>query len=189
MTFETIKRSEVLKTLREAKNVKNQKKILCDMLYCSPAELEELIKQLESERKAPHKWTSRESEELIYMYNAGKSTEEICLKFGVEKKQTIYDKIKRLKKEGKILSRKPKKDFKNTEEIKMNNEDIEVTSKAKESQNGETTSKDDDIMKMYRKTISRQSEMFVACNEVLRTSLELIDKLYKYITVINGQSN
>ena len=85
MTFETIKRDEILGILREAKNVKEQKKILCDMLYCTSAELEKLIAELESEKKAWHKWTERENEELIYMYNSGMETGKICERFGFEK--------------------------------------------------------------------------------------------------------
>lgn len=51
MHFKTIKRDEVLVNLEQAKNKKEQKKILCDLLECKPEELDELIKKLENERE------------------------------------------------------------------------------------------------------------------------------------------
>ena len=52
MHFKTIKRDEVLVLLEQAKNKKEQEKILCDLLECKPEELEKLIKELEGERAA-----------------------------------------------------------------------------------------------------------------------------------------
>lgn len=52
MHFKTIKRDEDLPMLDQAKNKKEQKKALCDLLDCKPAELETLILELEGERAA-----------------------------------------------------------------------------------------------------------------------------------------
>lgn len=52
MHFKTIKRDEVLPMLEQAKDKKEQKKALCDLLDCKPAELETLILELEGERAA-----------------------------------------------------------------------------------------------------------------------------------------
>lgn len=61
MHFKTIKRDEVFVLLEQAKNKKEQEKILCDLLECKPEELEKLIKELEGERAA-HK--AKEKEEM-----------------------------------------------------------------------------------------------------------------------------
>lgn len=50
MHFETIKRDEVLPMIEQAKNVKEQKEILCDLLDCADDELEELIEDLRAEK-------------------------------------------------------------------------------------------------------------------------------------------
>ena len=51
MYFETIKRDEILPMIEQAKDKKEQKKILCDLLGCTMKELEALIRELKAERK------------------------------------------------------------------------------------------------------------------------------------------
>ena len=55
MHFETIKRDEILPMISQAKNKKEQKAILCDLLDCTDEELEALIKELRREREVTAK--------------------------------------------------------------------------------------------------------------------------------------
>lgn len=172
MTFETIKRDEILGILREAKNVKEQKKILCDMLYCTPAELEKLIAELEGEKKARHKWTERENEELIYMYNSGMETGKICERFGFEKPQALYDRLKKLRKNGKIETHR-QKGTKKMEEAK-----------AKTETRAESA---DEVRARYISEMKKQDNMLYACSDALVSALTLIDKLRRLIAAIGDK--
>lgn len=51
MHFKTVKRDEILPMMEQAKNKKEQKKILSDLLDCTVKELEALICELKSERE------------------------------------------------------------------------------------------------------------------------------------------
>ena len=51
MQFKTVKRDEILPMIEQAKDVKEQKKILCDLLDCTMKELDALIRELRAERK------------------------------------------------------------------------------------------------------------------------------------------
>lgn len=180
MTFETINRDEILGILREAKNVKEQKKILCDMLYCTPAELEKLIAELESEKKARHKWTERENEELIYMYNSGMETGKICERFGFEKPQALYDRLKTLRKSGKIGTHR-QKGTKKMEEVKAKTE-------AKEEVKTETRAESaDEVRERYISEMKKQDNMLYACSDALVSALTLIDKLRRLIAAIGDK--
>ncbi|MBR3966560.1 MAG: hypothetical protein IKJ91_05750 [Clostridia bacterium] len=50
MHFKTIKRDEILPMIDQAKNKKEQKKILCQLLECDTGELDALIKKLKAEK-------------------------------------------------------------------------------------------------------------------------------------------
>lgn len=50
MHFKTIKRDEILPMIDQAKNKKEQKKILCQLLECDTGELDALIKELKAEK-------------------------------------------------------------------------------------------------------------------------------------------
>lgn len=188
MTFETIKRDEILGILREAKNVKEQKKILCDMLYCTPAELEKLIAELEGEKKARHKWTERENEELIYMYNSGMETGKICERFGFEKPQALYDRLKKLRKSGKIETHR-QKGTKKMEEVKAK---AEIKAEEKEEVKTETktetrTESADEVRARYISEMKKQDNMLYACSNALVSALTLIDKLRRLIAAIGDK--
>lgn len=188
MTFETIKRDEILGILREAKNVKEQKKILCDMLYCTPAELEKLIAELEGEKKARHKWTERENEELIYMYNSGMETGKICERFGFEKPQALYDRLKKLRKSGKIETHR-QKGTKKMEEAKAK---TEIKTEEKEEVKTETktetrTESADEVRARYISEMKKQDNMLYACSDALVSALTLIDKLRRLIATIGDK--
>lgn len=182
MTFETIKRDEILGILREAKNVKEQKKILCDMLYCTPAELEKLIAELESEKKARHKWTERENEELIYMYNSGMETGKICERFGFEKPQALYDRLKKLRKSGKgKIEIQRQKGTKKMEEVKAKTEakeEVRTEAKAESA---------DEVRERYISEMKKQDNMLYACSDALVSALTLIDKLRRLIAAIGDK--
>ena len=179
MTFETIKRDEILGILREAKDVKEQKKILCDMLYCTPAELEKLIAELEGEKKARHKWTERENEELIYMYNSGMEAEKICERFGFEKAQALYDRLKTLRKSRKIEHRQ--KGEKKMEEVKAK---TETKTEAKTEKRAESA---DEVRARYMSEMKKQDNMLYACSDALVSALTLIDKLRRLIAAIGDK--
>ncbi len=179
MTFETIKRDEILGILREAKDVKEQKKILCDMLYCTPAELEKLIAELEGEKKAKHKWTERENEELIYMYNSGMEAEKICERFGFKNPQALYDRLKTLRKSRKIEHRQ--KGTKKMEEVKEKTE-------AKEEVRTEARAESaDEVRARYISEMKKQDNMLYACSDALVSALTLIDKLRRLIAAIGDK--
>ena len=180
MTFETIKRDEILGILREAKNVKEQKKILCDMLYCTPAELEKLIAELEGEKKARHKWTERENEELIYMYNSGMETGKICERFGFEKPQALYDRVKKLRKSGKIETHR-QKGTKKMEEVKAKTEakeEVRTEAKAESA---------DEVRARHISEMKKQDNMLYAYSDALVSALTLIDKLRRLIAAIGDK--
>lgn len=186
MTFETIKRDEILGILREAKNVKEQKKILCDMLYCTSAELEKLIAELESEKKAWHKWTERENEELIYMYNSGMETGKICERFGFEKPQALYDRVKKLRKSGKgKIEIQRQKGTKKMEEVKAK---TEIKAEEKEEVKTETRAESaDEVRERYISEMKKQDNMLYACSDALVSALTLIDKLRRLIAAIGDK--
>lgn len=50
MHFKTIKRDKILPMIDQAKNKKEQKKILCQLLECDTGELDALIKELKAEK-------------------------------------------------------------------------------------------------------------------------------------------
>lgn len=182
MTFETINRDEILGILREAKDVKEQKKILCDMLYCTPAELEKLIAELEGEKKARHKWTERENEELIYMYNSGMEAEKICERFGFEKAQALYDRVKKLRKSGKgKIEIRRQKGEKKMEEVKAKEE---VKTEAKTEKRAESA---DEVRARYMSEMKKQDNMLYACSDALVSALTLIDKLRRLIAAIGDK--
>lgn len=182
MTFETIKRDEILGILREAKNVKEQKKILCDMLYCTPAELEKLIAELESEKKARHKWTECENEELIYMYNSGMETEKICERFGFEKPQALYDRVKKLRKNGKgKIEIQRQKGTKKMEEVKAKTEAKEEVRTEAKAESAE------EVRARYISEMKKQDNMLYACSDALVSALTLIDKLRRLIAAIGDK--
>lgn len=182
MTFETINRDEILGILREAKDVKEQKKILCDMLYCTPAELEKLIAELEGEKKAKHKWTERENEELIYMYNSGMEAEKICERFGFKNPQALYDRLKTLRKSGKgKIEIRRQKGKKKMEEVKAKEE---VKTEAKTEARAESA---EEVRARYISEMKKQDNMLYACSDALVSALTLIDKLRRLIAAIGDK--
>ncbi len=186
MTFETINRDEILGILREAKDVKEQKKILCDMLYCTPAELETLIAELEGEKKARHKWTERENEELIYMYNSGMEAEKICERFGFKNAQALYDRVKKLRKSGKgKIEIRRQKGEKKMEEVKAKTETkTETKTEAKTEARTESA---DEVRARYISEMKKQDNMLYACSDALVSALTLIDKLRRLIAAIGDK--
>ncbi len=100
MHFETIKRDKVLPMIEQAKNKKEQKSILCDLLECKPNELEALICELEKEREANNvsptpdikngKWEDTEIEQLRKLHGRGLGSAEIAKKIGRKQKSVIY---------------------------------------------------------------------------------------------------
>ncbi len=94
MHFKTIKRDEILPMIEQAKNVKEQKKILCDLIDCSKKELEELIKELFEERGLESKknetnkvapkteskktWSKDDIKRLRELRSIGKESKEIA---------------------------------------------------------------------------------------------------------------
>lgn len=107
MHFKTIKRDKILPMIEQAKDKKEQKSILCDLLQCKPRELEELIKELENERAAnvvepapdikSGKWEDSEIEQLKKLRDRGLGSGEIAKKLGRLQKSVI-SKLSELKK-------------------------------------------------------------------------------------------
>ena len=99
MHFKTIKRDKVLTMIDQAKDKKEQKKILCDLLECKPSELDELINELEMEREANNvspqptiksgKWENTEIEQLKKLHGRGLGSAEIAKKLGRKQKSVI----------------------------------------------------------------------------------------------------
>ena len=99
MNFKTIKRDKVLPMIDQAKDKKEQKKILCDLLECKPSELDELINELEMEREANNvspqptiksgKWENTEIEQLKKLHGRGLGSAEIAKKIGRKQKSVI----------------------------------------------------------------------------------------------------
>lgn len=100
MNFKTIKRDKVLPMIDQAKDKKEQKKILCDLLECKPSELDELINELETERAAGNievvpefksgKWSDIEIEQLKKLHGRGLGSAEIAKKIGRKQKSVTY---------------------------------------------------------------------------------------------------
>ena len=100
MHFKTIKRDKILPMIEQAKDKKEQKSILCDLLECKPSELEALICELEKEREANNvsptpdiksgKWEDTEIEQLKKLHGRGLGSAEIAKKIGRKQKSVIY---------------------------------------------------------------------------------------------------
>ncbi len=100
MHFKTINRDKVLPMIEQAKDKKEQKKILCDLLECKPSELEALITELKNERAANDvtpvssiksgKWEDSEIEQLKKLHGRGFGSGEIAKKIGRKQKSVIY---------------------------------------------------------------------------------------------------
>jgi hypothetical protein len=108
MHFKTIKRDKILPMIEQAKDKKEQKSILCDLLECNKDELEALICELEKERAANNlsptpdiksgKWEDTEIEQLKKLHGRGLGSAEIAAKLGRPQKSVTY-KLAELRKE------------------------------------------------------------------------------------------
>ncbi len=100
MHFKTIKRDKILPMIEQAKDKKEQKSILCDLLECKSDELDVLIKELEKERTAANteavpefksgKWSDIELEQLKKLHGRGLGSAEIAAKLGRLQKSVIH---------------------------------------------------------------------------------------------------
>ena len=100
MHFKTIKRDKILPMIEQAKDKKEQKSILCDLLECNKDELEALICELEKKRAANNlsptpaikcgRWEDSEIEQLKKLHGRGFGSGEIAKKIGRKQNSVIY---------------------------------------------------------------------------------------------------